>query len=108
MRDFIWFIIIGAVLVLLSAVFIGLGLAIRRRQRIDLLIRYRFECDVGEADKKILCKLSGIGMLVIGIGFAIAGICVAMTGRLLGFLPMAAGLGLGIALLVAARIRSPY
>ena len=43
MGDFIWFIVIGAVLVLLGFVFIELGLLIWKKQKMDLIIRHH--CD---------------------------------------------------------------
>lgn len=104
MDDIIWFIAISALLVLLGIVFTGLGLAIWKKQRMDLIIRHH--CDkVSEENKPAYCALSGIGVFLIGIGFMFSGICAAFTRSVLLFIPMAAGLAAGLILLILAQIR---
>ena len=104
MDDIIWFIAISVLLILLGAVFIGIGLAIWKKRKMDLIIRYH--CDrVSEADKPAYCTLSGIGVFLIGAGFALSGICAAFMRSAIVLVPAAAGLAAGLALLVLAGIR---
>ena len=104
MDDIIWFIAVGGLLILLGFVFIRLGLAIWKKQKMELMIRYH--CDkVREENKPAYCALSGIGVFVIGIGFILSGICSAFVHSVFAFIPMAAGLAAGIALLNLAGIR---
>ena len=101
MGDFIWFIVIGAVLVLLGFVFIELGLLIWKKQKMDLIIHHH--CDkVSKENEAAYCRLAGIGVFVMGIGFAVSGICAAFMRSALVFLPMGAGLAAGIVLLILA------
>ena len=104
MDDTVWFVAISALFVLLGIVFIWLGLAIWKKQKMDLIIRHH--CDkVSEENKPAYCILAGIGVFVIGIGFILSGICTVLTHSLLTFIPMAAGLAAGIALLILAGRR---
>ena len=104
MGDFIWFIIIGVLFVLLSVVFIVLGWQIWKKQKMDLIISYH--CDkVSDANKQAYCALAGVGVFMIGIGFALTGICSVVLQSALAFLPMAVGLALGIALLISAGVK---
>ena len=74
MSDFIWFIMIGILFVLLGLIFIWLGWQIREKQRMDLIISYH--CDkVSEDNKRAYCTLSGTGILIMGTGFILSGIC---------------------------------
>lgn len=104
MDDFAWFIAVGVLLVLLGTVFAWLGLAIWKKRRIDLIIRRHVE-KVREEDKPAYCALAGTGVLAVGIGFALTGLCAPLLRSALAFAPMAAGLAAGIALLILAGIR---
>ena len=104
MSDFVWFIIVGVMFVLLSLLFIRLGWQIWKKQKMDLIIRYH--CDkVSEENKQAYCALSGIGVFVMGVGFGLSGICTAFLRSASVFIPMTAGLVLGTALLASASIR---
>ena len=104
MSDFVWFIVIGILFVLLGLLFILLGWQIWKKQRMDLIISYH--CDkVSEENSRAYCTLAGIGVLIIGIGFLLSGICTVLIRSLLVFVPMTAGLILGIALLISAGIK---
>ncbi len=104
MDDLIWFNIIGILFVLIGFAFFGLGWAIGKKQRIDLIIRHHMD-KVSEENKPAFCRLSGTGATVIGIGFVCSGIWTLADGNLFSFLPMAIGLAVGIVLLAAAGIR---
>ena len=104
MGDLIWFIVIGALFVLLSVVFIVLGWQIWKKQKMDLIISYH--CDkVSDANKQAYCTIAGVGVFIIGIGFALTGISSVVLQSALAFLPMAIGLVLGIALLISAGVK---
>ena len=99
MSDFIWFIIIGVLFVLLSCVFIVLGGLIWTKQKMNLIISYH--CDkVKDENKKAYCRIFGIGMIVIGIGFLLSAVCIPLLKTLFSFIPLTAGLVLGIVLIV--------
>ena len=104
MDEMIWFIVISSLFILLGLVFIGLGLAIWKKQKMELIIRYHCE-RVSEENKPAYCRLAGIGVCVIGTGMILSGICSAFTQSLPVFIPMAAGLAAGIGLLILAGIR---
>ena len=104
MNDTVWFVAISVLFVMLGIVFIRLGLAIWKKQKMDLIIRHH--CDkVSEENKPAYCTLAGIGVFVIGIGFILSGICTVLTHSLFVFIPMAAGLAAGLALLILAGRR---
>lgn len=98
MNDFIWALMIAALFAILGLVFIWLGLAIWKKQKIELIIRHHMD-KVSDKNKQAYCKLCGIGLLIVGIGFAISGICMAFTIELYCWIPMIAGLVTGILLL---------
>ncbi len=104
MSDSAWFIVIGAVLALTGAALCWLGAEIWLKHRIGLLHEYHYD-KVSEENKPAFCRLAGIGVLVIGIGFVASGLAAALTGSLLGLIPMTAGIAAGTALLIAAIAR---
>ena len=104
MGDYIWFIVIGVLFILLGFVFIGLGLSIWKKQNMNLIIHHH--CDkVSDENKKAYCACFGAGVLIIGIGFLLFGICSILLQSVLAFIPMTAGLVVGIMLLILAGIR---
>lgn len=104
MRDTVWFIGIGVLFTLLGLLFICLGLQIWKKQKKSLIISYHSD-KVSEANKRAYCTLAGIGVLVIGVGFLLSGICTALFRSALVFVPMTAGLVFGIAQLTAAVLK---
>ncbi len=104
MSDLLWFIIISILLLMLGILFIRLGYEISEKQRIDLIIAYHHD-KVSEGNKHVYCMLSGIGVLIIGCGFLLSGICTLSVHSFYAFIPMSAGLILGIALLISAGIK---
>ena len=104
MSDFIWFVIVELLFVLLGFIFIKLGLQIWKKQRMDLIIAYHHD-KVSEGNKQVYCTLSGVGVLLIGCGFLLSGICTLSVHSFYAFIPMSAGLMLGIILLISASIK---
>lgn len=101
MNDFVWFVIIGILFVLLGFVFFMLGWQIWKKQKMNLIIS--FHCDkVSEENKQAYCTLTGIGVLLMGIGFFLSAICAIVTQTVFALIPMTAGLILGIVLLTVA------
>jgi uncharacterized membrane protein len=101
MGDFIWFLCVGIVLAILSLLFIRMGLDIWKKQKIVLVHDYHVN-KLKEEDKPMFCKLVGIGILVIGVGFGLTAIWTVVSGSLLSLIPMAAGFVVGITMLVKA------
>ena len=104
MSDYIWFIVIGVLFALLGFVFFLLGWRIWKKQKMDLIISYHCE-KVSEENKQAYCTLSGLGVLIMGIGFFLSAVLTVFTQSAFVFLPMAAGLVLGIILLTSAVIK---
>ena len=104
MRDTVWFIGTGVLFALLGLLFLCLGLQIWKKQKISLIISYH-SGKVSEDNKRAYCTLAGIGVLLMGVGFLLSGICTAFVRSALVFVPMTAGLVSGIALLTAAVLK---
>ena len=104
MGDFIWFIIIGILFALLSILFIVLGCLIWIKQKMNLIISHHCE-KVSEENKRSYCKIFGIGMLAMGIGFGLSGICTVLLQSVLAFIPMTIGLVLGIVMIIFAVVK---
>ncbi len=84
--------------------FVYLGYLIWKKEKISLLHDYHYD-KVKEEDKKSFCAMSGQGVLLIGLGFLVAGIVVAVADPKWGMVPVGIGLVLGIARLIHAGIR---
>ena len=104
MNDFIWALMIAALFAILGLVFIWLGLAIWKKQKIELIIRHHMD-KVSDEDKQAYCRLCGIGVLIIGFGFVISGIWMTFTIELLSWIPMTVGLVAGLVLLAVSVAR---
>lgn len=101
MKDIFWFIIVGIMFLLIGFIFIKFGFDIWKKQKIQLINEHHYE-KVSEKDKLKFCKLSGIGVFIIGVGIASSGISIFITESLLSFIPMTIGLIIGITLLIWA------
>ena len=104
MGDTIWFIIIGIILIVLGLVFIWLGYSIWKKLNINLIIVYHMD-KVSEFNKPAFCRLSGLGLLVMGCGFIASGIWTMVSGALLSFIPMTVGIVVGIILLISTGVK---
>ena len=78
-----------------------LGLLLWKKEKIGLLHDYHYAA-VTEENKKDFCRLSGQGVLCIGIGLLVTAVLLAVTGRAASFLAFAAGFAAGLGLLIYA------
>lgn len=101
MKDIFWFIVVGIMFLLIGFILIKLGFDIWKKQEIQLINEHHYE-KVSEKDKLKFCKLSGIGVFIIGVGITSSGICISITESLLSFIPITIGLIIGITLLIWA------
>ncbi|MBP5528994.1 MAG: DUF3784 domain-containing protein [Lachnospiraceae bacterium] len=104
MGDFIWYIIVAALLFVLGILFIVLGLLIWLKLKMNLIISHHCE-KVKEENKKAYCRLFGIGVFLIGIGFLLSAVCIPLVKTVFSFIPLTAGIVLGIVLIVSSIVK---
>lgn len=92
------------ILSLIGIVFVVLGISIWRKDNIQLFHDYHID-KVSEEDKHAFCRMSGCGILIMGLGMLLAGIIVGITDSLASFIFLAIGFVSGLVLLVAAGIK---
>lgn len=96
---------VGAIIVgVIGIVFIILGYLIWKKGKITLLHSYHYE-KVSLSDKKAFCKLSGWGVISIGIGLLVTAAIVGITDSTLSFIAFTLGVVLGLALLIYAGVK---
>ena len=88
----------------LALVFIYLGYLIWKKEKITLLHSYHYD-KVSPSDKQAFCKISGWGIIFIGIGLLITAIIIGITDSVLSFIAFALGFVVGLALLIYAGIK---
>lgn len=89
---------------LVAIILIILGYLIWKKEKISLLHDYHYD-KVSEEDKKAFCTVSGIGVLVIGIGMFIAAILTAVTYSMWSYMAFVIGFVAGLVMLIYAGIR---
>lgn len=89
---------------LLGLVFLALGWAIWKKEKIELLHDYHRN-RVSEEDKKRFCALCGMGVEVIGIGMLLTAVLFLVTGRLWSLAAFVLGFLVGIAMLIRAIVK---
>ena len=104
MGDFIWYIIVAALLFVLGILFIVPGLLIWLKLKMNLIISHHCE-KVKEENKKAYCRLFGIGVFVIGLGFLLSAVCIPLVKTIFSFIPLTAGIVLGIVLIVSSIVK---
>lgn len=92
---------VAILFLLLGGLFVALGLLIWKKEKITLIHDYHWD-KVAESDKKAYCTLSGIGVLVIGVGMLLCVPIFCMTDSPIGLAPFAIGFVVGLILLIAA------
>lgn len=89
---------------ILAIVFIHLGYLVWKKEKITLLHSYHYD-KVSSHDKKVFCKISGWGVIFIGIGLLITAIIIGITNSPLSFIAFAIGFIFGLALLIYAGVK---
>ena len=96
---------LGSVILGLASIsLIVLGYLIWKKEKISLLHEYHYD-KVSEEDKKVFCTISGIGVLVIGIGMFIAAVLTAITYSMWSYIAFVIGFAVGLVMLIYAGIR---
>ena len=95
----------GAIITgIVGIMFVVIGCLIWKKEMISLLHDYHYE-KVSEDDKKPFCTLSGVGVLLIGIGMLVTAVIFGGTESLWSFIAFAAGFAAGIIMLIYAGRR---
>ncbi|NBI85959.1 DUF3784 domain-containing protein [Lachnospiraceae bacterium] len=84
-----------------ALVIIYLGCLMWKKEKITLLHSYHYD-KVSPRDKKVFCKISGCGVIFIGIGLLVTAIIIGITDSALSFIAFAFGFVVGLALLIYA------
>ena len=96
---------IGSIILGLASIsLIVLGYLIWKKEKISLLHDYHYD-KVSEEDKKAFCTLSGIGVLVIGIGMFISAVLTAVTYSMWSYIAFGVGFVAGLTMLIYAGLR---
>ena len=85
----------------LALVLIYIGFLLWKKERITLLHGYHYD-NVSPSDRKAFCRISGWGVISIGIGLSAAAIAICVTDSVLSFIAFAPGFVVGAALLIHA------
>jgi len=97
--------IFGAIIVgFFVILFFMLGYLVWIKEKITLFHSYHYD-KVSEEDRKPFCRISGIGLIVIGIGVLIAAIISSITGSVWGLIAFAVNFLIGLAMLIYAGIK---
>ena len=88
----------------LALIFIYLGWLIWKKEKITLLHSYHYD-KVSPSNKKLFCKISGWGVLLIGIGLLVTAIMIGITDSALSFIAFALGFVAGLVLLIYAGVK---
>ena len=85
----------------LALVFICLGYLMWKKEKITLLHSYHYD-KISPSDKKVFCKISGWGVISIGIGLMATAIIIGIIDSALSFIAFAFGFVMGLSLLIYA------
>ena len=89
----------SVVVALIGIVFVIFGFLIWKKEKLSLLHDYHYD-KVSVEDKKAFCTLSGIGVLLIGVGLFITAIIIGITDSPWSFIAFAIGFLAGLILLI--------
>ena len=96
---------VGSIIVaVIGIVFITLGYLIWKKDIITLLHSYHYD-KVSPSDKKCFCKISGLGVIFIGIGLLVTAVIIGITNSALSFIAFALGFVVGLGLLIYAGVK---
>ena len=95
----------GSILVgFVGFVLIILGYMVWKKEKISLFHDYHYD-KVSEEDKKAFCTISGIGVVLIGIGLFITSIIIGITDSMWSFIPFVIGFVAGLIMLIYSGIK---
>lgn len=80
---------------------IVLGYLIWKKEKISLLHEYHYD-KVSENDKKVFCTLSGIGIIMVGLGILATGVILVLTDSPWSLIAFGSGFVIGMILLIYA------
>ena len=89
---------------LVGFVLIILGYMVWKKEKISLFHDYHYD-RVSEEDKKAFCTISGIGVVLIGIGLFITSIIIGITDSMWSFIPFVIGFVAGLIMLIYSGIK---
>lgn len=96
---------IGSIILgLIGIVLIMLGYMVWKKEKISLFHEYHYD-KVSAEDKKAFCTISGIGVVLIGIGILITAVIIGITNSMWSFIPFVLGFVAGLIMLIYAGIR---
>lgn len=88
----------------IGIIFVILGYLLWKKQKISLLHSYHYD-KVSNENKRAFCTLSGIGVLLIGIGLMTTGVILGITDSAWCFIPFAISFVIGLIMLAYAGIK---
>ena len=94
----------GIIMSLIGILFIFLGLLIWKKEMISLFHSYHYD-KVSDENKSSFCRLSGIGILIMGFAILISGVLAAITNSTYSFIILAIGFIIGICMLCMATAK---
>lgn len=89
---------------IISIILIIFGYLIWIKEKISLLHVYHYN-RVSEEDKKAFCTLSGIGIIIIGIGIFITSILMIIINSSWSFISFFVGFIIGLSILIYAGLK---
>ena len=92
--------IIGSILI--GCLCLSLGYQLFFKEKITLL-NSSYYSNISERDRKSFCRMSGIGMILVGLGFLVSDIVLLITFSLWSLLALPIGLFMGVVLLICAK-----
>jgi hypothetical protein len=96
---------VGAIIVaVIGIVFITFGYLMWKKEKITLLHSYHYD-KVSLSDRRGFCKISGLGVIFIGIGLLVTAIIIGITDSALSFIAFSLGFVVGLALLIYAGVK---
>lgn len=87
-----------------GALLIFLGLLVMIKQKISVFHYYHYD-RVAREERIVFCYVSGAGLTVMGLGFLSCAIIMWLSGSLYGLAALAAGLAVGLFLLIFASMK---
>ncbi len=81
-----------------------LGQLIWKKEKLSLMHDYHVD-KVSKENKTAFCRLSGIGLLIIGLSLVLSAVLLGVTDSALSFLCFAVGFVAGLAMLIRAGVK---